>query len=74
MKKSIAVLGIALLLLLGWASFCFSQSLDDILKKHMDALGGEENLLKVKTLFSEATMKVGGLEGKLRPGGVSQIE
>jgi outer membrane lipoprotein-sorting protein len=66
MRKVVASFGIALLMLVGWINFCFSQNLDDIFKKHMDALGGEENLLNVKTLYTEATIKVGGLKGKLR--------
>jgi len=66
MRKVLACFTTALLMLVVWINFCFSQNLDDIFKKHMDALGGKENLLKVRTLFSEAMMKVGGLEGKLR--------
>jgi hypothetical protein len=42
------------------------QNLDEILKKHIEALGGKENLLKVKTEYGEAKLKVGGMEGKTR--------
>ena len=42
------------------------QNLDELLKKYMEALGGKENLLKVKTQYGEAKLKVGGLEGKTR--------
>ena len=66
MRKVVVSFAIALLMFVSWINLCFSQDLNEILKKHMDALGGEENLLKVKTLFSEAMIKVGGLEGKLR--------
>jgi len=66
MRKVVASLVIALLMLSSWMNFCHSQDLNEILKKHMDALGGKENLLKVKTLYTKATLKVGGLEGKLR--------
>lgn len=66
MRKVSACFTVVLLMLVVWINSCFSQNLNDIFKKHMDALGGKENLLKVKTLFSEATIKVGGLEGTLR--------
>ncbi len=66
MKRFHAVFGMGMLLLLTWMNFCFSQNLDEILKKHLDALGGKENLMKVKTQYGEAKMKVGGLEGKSR--------
>jgi outer membrane lipoprotein-sorting protein len=52
MRKVVASFGIALLMLVGWINFCFSQNLDDI--------------FNVKTLYTEATIKVGGLKGKLR--------
>lgn len=66
MRKVSAYFTTALLMLVVWINFCFPQNLDDIFKKHMDALGGEENLLKVRTLYTQAQIKVGGLKGKLR--------
>jgi hypothetical protein len=66
MKKYFASFMMALFLFVVWVNLCLSQNVDEILKKHMEALGGKENLLKVQTIYGEATLKVGGLEGKLK--------
>ncbi len=66
MKRYIVVLGIGILGLLIWINYSFGSNLDEILKKHTEALGGKENLMKVKTQYGEAKLKVGGLEGKSR--------
>jgi outer membrane lipoprotein-sorting protein len=66
MKKLVISFVAISLLFLGWISVSFSQNLDEILKKHIEALGGKENLLKAQTIYGEATIKVGGLEGKLK--------
>lgn len=65
MKKLLTLLVTIWLVMLICVSFCFCQSLDEILQKHMNALGGKEKLLGVQTLSGKATIKVGGLEGKI---------
>jgi outer membrane lipoprotein-sorting protein len=65
MKKLLVYFAIVSLAIVSGTNFCFSQNLDQILQKHMDALGGKENLLMIQTVYGEATIKVGGLEGKL---------
>jgi len=66
MKKVVIFLVALSLIFVSRINVTFSQNLDQILQKHVDALGGKENLLNVKTLYGEATIKVGGLEGKLK--------
>jgi hypothetical protein len=39
-----------------------SQSLDEIIKKHIDASGGKDNWSKIKSLRTTCTMKQGGSE------------
>ena len=63
MKKALAVFGLIVWGMMFWIGSSYSLNLDEILKKHMDALGGKEKLLQVKTQYEEAKMKVGGLEG-----------
>ncbi len=43
----------------------FSQSLDEIVKKHVDAIGGKENWSKIKTLKMECSMKSQGADIKI---------
>lgn len=66
MKRRSVILVMVIWGLLVGINYGLCQNLDEILKKHMDALGGKENLLKVKTQYGEAKLKVGGLEGKTR--------
>jgi len=66
MKKTLLVFGLIACVMMLWIGYSFSMSLDAILNKHMDALGGKENLLRVKTQYGEAKMKVGGLEGTVK--------
>lgn len=66
MRKALTCSAVAFSMILGWISLGPCGELDDILQEHMKALGGRENLLKVKAVYSEATVKVGGLEGKLK--------
>jgi outer membrane lipoprotein-sorting protein len=66
MKKTLLVFGLIAGMSIFWINCCFSLNLDEILRKHMDALGGKENLLRVKTQYGEAKMKVGGLEGTVK--------
>lgn len=41
-----------------------AQNLEEIVKKHIEAIGGEANWRKVKSMRSEATMKANGAEIK----------
>lgn len=66
MKKTLAVFGLIIWGVMFLLSNSYSLNLDEILKKHMDALGGKENLLRIKTQYNEAKMKVGGLEGTVK--------
>lgn len=45
--------------------FVFSQTLDEIVKKHVEAIGGKENWLKVKSMKMESSMKANGAEIKM---------
>src|SRR4051812_5748293 len=47
------------------SSFAFSQTLDEIIKKHIEAIGGKENWAKVKSLKMESSMKANGAEIKV---------
>lgn len=42
----------------------FSQNIDDIVNKHIAAIGGRENWAKIKTLRTESTMKAQGADIK----------
>jgi outer membrane lipoprotein-sorting protein len=66
MKKTLAVFGLMVCGIMFSLSNSYSLTLDEILKKHMEALGGKENLLRIKTQYNEAIMKIGGLEGTLK--------
>jgi hypothetical protein len=49
----------------------FAQNVDEIVKKHIDAIGGKDNWAKVKSLKMESTMKANGAEIKVT---ISQID
>jgi hypothetical protein len=54
------------LALSGFLSFgMFSQNLDEIVKKHIDAIGGKDNWSKVKSLRMEGLVKANGAEVKI---------
>jgi outer membrane lipoprotein-sorting protein len=62
-KRFLALVVAGLVLFAGWQSVC-AQTLDEILKKHAEALGGEEALKAIKS--SEAEFEVtlpGGISG-----------
>lgn len=40
----------------------FSQNMDEILNKHIEAIGGKDNWVKIKTLRTESMMKSQGAE------------
>src|SRR6201997_597558 len=56
---------------LSLAIFClgvttlFSQNLEEIVKKHIEAIGGKENWAKVKSIKMESSMKANGAEIKM---------
>ncbi|HQW45756.1 MAG TPA: hypothetical protein PLZ98_01720, partial [Chitinophagaceae bacterium] len=43
----------------------FGQSADEIVNKHIEAIGGADNWKKMNSLVMEATMKAQGAEIKL---------
>ena len=47
------------------SSLAFSQTLDEIIKKHIEAIGGKENWAKVKSLKMESSMKANGADIKV---------
>lgn len=52
---------------LGLMSFTMNaQNQDEIIKKHIDAIGGKDAWSKVKSMRTEATMKANGAEIKLK--------
>jgi outer membrane lipoprotein-sorting protein len=62
-KRFLALVVAGLVVFAGWQSVC-AQTLDEILKKHVEALGGEEALKAIKS--SEAEFEVtlpGGISG-----------
>ena len=63
MRKKMTLHLVTLLLLLlsnlGWAI-----TSEEILSKHLQALGGKDNLLTIKTTFIRGTINMGGLQGE----------
>jgi len=55
---SLAILSLA-------SSALFSQTLDEIVNKHVEAIGGKDNWAKVKSLKMENTLKANGAEIKI---------
>jgi len=47
------------------SSTLFSQTLDEIVNKHVEAIGGKDNWAKVKSLKMENTLKANGAEIKI---------
>ena len=66
MKKHLFCLTGVLLSILVCANLCFPQKVEEILEKHKDALGGEENLMKIKTLFGKANIRMADIEGEMK--------
>ena len=60
--KSFKILTLAFTALVGSA---IAQKQDEIISKHIDAIGGKDNWNKVKSLRSEASMKANGAEIKM---------
>lgn len=63
MKKLKSIFAIAALSLISAASF--AQTTDEIVKKHIEAIGGKDNWAKVKSLKTEMSMKANGAEIKV---------
>ncbi len=66
MKKHWFCLAGVLLSILVCANLCFPQKVEEMLKKHKDALGGEENLMNIKTLFGKAKIRMADIEGEMK--------
>ena len=63
MKK---LLTVAFAIAMTTASFnTFAQSIDDVVKSHIKAIGGEDNWEKLKSMKTEMSMKAQGAEVKL---------
>lgn len=60
MKKLKSILALVTLSLL--SSTMFSQTVDEIVKKHIDAIGGKDNWAKVKSMKTEMKMKANGAD------------
>lgn len=63
MKNILKVLSVVAFGLISVSSF--AQKQDEIILKHIDAIGGKDNWSKVKSIRSEATMKAQGAEIKM---------
>ena len=63
MRKRISL---SLAILLAFILLAFSQVMpaEEILTKHLEAMGGKENLLKVKTSYVKGAVSTGGLQGE----------
>ncbi|MFQ6031922.1 MAG: outer membrane lipoprotein carrier protein LolA, partial [Candidatus Zixiibacteriota bacterium] len=48
------------------ANLCFPQRLEEIIKKHTDALGGEDDIIRIKTLFGKAKVRMAGIEAEMK--------
>ena len=59
--KSIRTLLLATVALLS-SSFVYSQTADEIINKHIEAIGGKEKLSNLKSLYVESTLAVMGQE------------
>jgi hypothetical protein len=44
---------------------CFAQTQDEIIKKHIDAIGGKDNWAKVKSIKTSGSMKAQGADVKI---------
>jgi len=66
MKKHLFCLTGVLLSILVFANLCFPQKVEEILRKHKDALGGEENLMNIRTLFGKANIRMADIEGEMK--------
>lgn len=63
MRKRISL---SLAILLAFILCAFSQVMpaEEILTKHLEAIGGKDNLLQVKTTYLKGTVSTGGLQGE----------
>ena len=59
--KSLIVFGI-LILSFVFAQFAQAQTVDEVINKHITALGGKENLAKINNLITEASLNVQGAD------------
>ena len=63
MKNLKSILALVTLSLV--SSTLFSQTTDEIVKKHIEAIGGKDNWAKVKSMKTEMAMKANGAEIKI---------
>lgn len=59
--KNLIIFGI-LILLLVLAQFAQGQTVDEVINKHIDALGGKENLNKIQNIVMEGSLNYQGTE------------
>jgi len=63
MRKRIS-LSLAVLLAFILCAFSEAMPAEEILTRHLEALGGKENLLKIKTSYVKGTISTSGLQGE----------
>jgi hypothetical protein len=63
MRKRLTLHWVTLLVLLLF-NLSWGITAEEILSKHLQALGGKDNLLKIKTTFVRGTINMGGLQGE----------
>ena len=70
MKNQIKLLFISVLLSVSCHNL-FSQTLDEIVTKHIEAMGGKDNWAKIKSMKNKGEIKQQGLEIKIS---ISQVD
>ena len=56
--KKIRLIGAGIIML--FATAAQAQTVDEILSKHIDAIGGKEKISQVKSIYTEISMEVMG--------------
>lgn len=59
--KNLIIFGFFILALV-FAQFAQAQTIDDVINKHIDALGGKENLNKIQNVVMEGSLSIQGTE------------
>jgi hypothetical protein len=59
--KNLIIFGFFILVLV-FAQFAQAQTVDDVINKHIAALGGKENLIKIQNVVMEGSLNIQGAE------------
>ena len=59
--KNLIIFGFFILILV-FAQFAQGQTVDEVLNKHVEALGGKENLSKIKNIVMEGSLNYQGAD------------